>query len=155
MARRIIGSHSKIAIPPGEFQFFNQWSDGKDPKTILSNKRLEKWGIDFSDLYTLDHQKAFIRTLERYALAIGKEIPGEKTPFNEFYYPMIKDCLKEFDLKFIHLVRNPLDVMASYKHFSSRKNQKKYKLNSIKAHIVNWQPNDKLVLHQGVFVRNS
>jgi hypothetical protein len=100
---------------------------------------LKKWGIDFSDLYALDHQDVFICALERYAQAVGKKIPGEKTPFNEFYYPMIKACLKQFDLKFIHLVRNPFDVMASYKHFNAFKNQKKYKLNPIAAHIANWQ----------------
>ena len=50
LARRIIGSHSKIAIPPGEFQFFRQYVKGKSVAQILANKRLKLWNIDLSDL---------------------------------------------------------------------------------------------------------
>ena len=139
LVRRIIGSHSKIAIPPGEFNFFSKYTKGKTVEEILKNPRLNKWNINFSDLRNLDHREVFIQSLQRYADKIGKEIPGEKTPFNEFYYDIFKEWLKNFDLKFIHLVRNPFDVMASYKHFQRVKNKQNYNIRNISRHIINWQ----------------
>ena len=138
LARRIIGSHSKIAIPPGEFQFFYQYMKGKSVKQILDNIRLRSWNIDFSNLYSYEHQKAFIKALIRYTESIGKDIPGEKSPLNEFFYDIILDWLRDFEIRFIHLVRNPFDVMASYKYFNFLKNKRKSTLNSINAHIINW-----------------
>jgi hypothetical protein len=83
LARRIIGSHSKIAIPTGEFKFFRQLSNGKSVREILANPRLKEWNVDFSDLYAAQPAKVFIQTLTRYAENVGKEIPGEKTPQND------------------------------------------------------------------------
>lgn len=117
LAQRIIGSHSKIAIPVGEFKFFHGYASGKSVKEILTTNRwVRLWGVDLSDLYSREHQDAFINTLVRYTESVGKEIPGEKSPRNEFYYDIIQEWLKDFELKFIHLVRNPFDVMASYKY---------------------------------------
>jgi hypothetical protein len=139
LARRIIGSHSKIAIPTGEFKFFRQLSNGKSVREILANPRLKEWNVDFSDLYAAQPAKVFIQTLTRYAENVGKEIPGEKTPQNEFFFDLIKEWLKDFDIKFVHLVRNPFDVMASIKHFQAVKNMNKYKFQNFSEHIVNWK----------------
>ena len=121
LARRIIGSHSRIAVPPAEFQFFRQYARGKSVQSIMENKRLEDWHVDFSDLYPLEHRDAFIKTLERYTENLGKDIPGEKSPLNEFYYEIIEDWLQGYDLKFIHMLRNPFDMLASYKHAPFRR----------------------------------
>jgi hypothetical protein len=122
LARRIIGSHSKIAIPPAEFEFFAQYVDGKSVEEILSHRRFRKWEMAFSDFLSCEHRDVYIQALVRYARNAGKEIPGEKTPFNEFYYDIIQEWLQDFELKFIHLVRNPFDVMASHKDAPHRKN---------------------------------
>jgi hypothetical protein len=122
LARRIIGSHSKIAIPAGEFKFFSKYLAGKSVTEILTYDRLKSWNIDFSDLYSCDYREAFITSLTRYTESVGKEILGEKTPYNEFYYDIVQDWLKGFDLKFVHLVRNPFDVIASYKYAPFRQN---------------------------------
>jgi len=118
LALRIIGSHSKIAIPVGEFQFFHGYAKGQSVREILTTNRWVQrwWNVDFSDLYSREHRDVFITSLVRYTESVGKEIPGEKSPLNEFYYDIIQEWLKDFELKFIHLVRNPFDVMASYKH---------------------------------------
>jgi hypothetical protein len=44
LARRIIGSHSKIAISTGEFKFFTQFSKSKRIRGILANSRLKEGG---------------------------------------------------------------------------------------------------------------
>jgi hypothetical protein len=139
LARRIIGSHSKVAIPPGEFKFFSQYANGKSVQEILANKRLEKWNVDFSDLYTCKHRDVFVNTLLRYTERVGKQIPGEKTPLNEFYYDIALEWLSDFDVKFIHLVRNPFDVLASYKHAPFRaKNDRGLDLVSMTALTKKW-----------------
>ena len=116
LARKLIGSHSMIAIPPAEFQFFKNHNLGKSVQQILSNKRLADWQVDFSDLYETAPQNVYIDVLQRYAKNIGKSIPGEKSPHNEFYLETIEEWLQDFDLKFVHMLRNPIDVIASYKH---------------------------------------
>ncbi len=116
LARRLIGSHSMIAIPPTEFQFFKNHSQGKSVSQILKHERLTDWQIDVSDLYETDPQTVYTSTLQRYAKNIGKSIPGEKSPHNEFYLATIEAWLQDFDLKFVHMLRNPIDVIASYKH---------------------------------------
>jgi hypothetical protein len=116
LTRRIIGSHSQIAIPPAEFQFFKKHHQNKSVEQILSNKRLADWNVDFSDLYSLEPAQVYTKALQRYASQAGKRIAGEKSPFNEFYLDTIEHWLTDFDLKFILMVRNPFDVLASYKH---------------------------------------
>ena len=116
LIRRIIGSHSQIAIPPAEFQFFKKHHQQKSVEQILSNKRLADWNVDFSDLYSLEPRDVYIKVLQRYAAQAGKSIAGEKTPFNEFYLHTIESWLADFDLKFVLMVRNPIDVLASYKY---------------------------------------
>lgn len=139
LARRIIGSNSKIAIPPGEFNFFSNYAMGKTAKEILANERLKNWNVDYSDLYDCKHREVFVQILKRYAFSVGKEIPGEKTPFNEFYFNEIKEILNGFEIRFIHLVRNPLDVMASYKHFGAVTSKNSYKKRNISNYIFKWQ----------------
>ncbi len=136
LARRILGSHSKIAIPTGEFRFFGQCAKGYSVKEILSNPRVMSWGVDFSDLYEKSHHDVFVEVLSRYTRNMGKEIPGEKTPRNEFYYEAIKECLKSFDIKFVHLVRNPIDVIASFKHATFR--ESRGKINHLSALTSDW-----------------
>ena len=139
LVRRIIGSHSRIAIPPGEFQFFTRLSRGRTVEQVLERERLKKWDIDFTPYVERDPGEVFVRVLETYTQQAGKEIPGEKTPFNEFFYGEIKEALKGYELKFVHVVRNPLDVMASYKHMRSLRQEENYDLNDIAVHTRNWQ----------------
>lgn len=116
LTRRIIGSHSLVAIPPAEFQFTKGYHQGKSVQQILSNKRLAQWKLDLSDLYTLEPGAVYVKTLQRYADKLGKKIPGEKSPYNEFYLDTIEPWLAGFEFKFILMLRNPFDVLASYKH---------------------------------------
>lgn len=139
LARRIIGSHSQIAIPTGEFKFFRQYVKGRSIREILANPRLKEWNVDFSDLYEAEPQEVFVKTLFRYAASAGKEIPGEKTPQNEFFYDTLKDWLAGYHLKFVHLVRNPFDAMASFKNFQTKKNRQQYDLKKMSIHSRNWQ----------------
>lgn len=123
LTRRVIGSHSNIAIPPAEFMFLHRLAKGRSLDEVLSNHRLKQWNIDFSDLYAREPKDVYVQALLRYAESVGKEHTGEKTPLNEFYYDTLQEWLQDFELKFIHMVRNPFDVMASQKHMPERKNQ--------------------------------
>jgi hypothetical protein len=94
LARRLIGSHSQVAIPPVEFHYHPV----------------------VEDLVHLHSDLVYQQLLARYTALKGKSIAGEKSPLNEFYYRDIRRCLADSDLRFIHMVRNPFDVVASYKN---------------------------------------
>ena len=138
LTRRIIGSHSKIAIPPTEFQFLKRFSQGKSVSEILANEKLGQWNVDFSDLHDRKHREVFIDALVRYAESIGKEIPGEKSPLNEFFYDTIREWLNDFELRFIHVMRNPLDAIASLKHAAFRNVNRRRNTIDVSARSRNW-----------------
>lgn len=138
LTRRLIGSHAKIAVPPVELNFFHKYVRGKNVETILSGQRLAQLGIDLSELYALEPKEAFITTLMRYRDSVGKEIAGEKSPLNEFYYDLIQDWLQGFEVKFIHLIRNPVDMMASFKHAPFRGEKRHKSISGIAALSRNW-----------------
>jgi len=117
----IVGSHSRIAIPPGDFQFAELSDRGLTVErifSILSKKATWKlWGSrDFAAVFDMSHRDAFRATLIKYAEDTGKDIPGAKAPYCEFYIDAYEDWLSGDELKFIYVVRNPFDVMASLKH---------------------------------------
>lgn len=140
LVRRIIGSHSEIAIAPAEFQFFRNHSQGKSVRHTLSNERLTDWQVDFSDLYDGTPQDVYVTALQRYARQQGKSIAGEKSPLNEFYLETVEAWLKDFELKFIHMLRNPIDVIASYKNmFFDNNSVEKDNLDRLATVATNWQ----------------
>lgn len=116
LLRRIVGSHTHIAIPPHESRFFEQYRLGRTVGEILASDDLRRWDFDLTPYHGLSHPEAFRQVLVGYAERCGKEIPGEKTPQNEFHYDLIRDWLQNDDVRFLHIVRNPLDMVASYKH---------------------------------------
>ena len=120
LLRRIVGSNSRIAIPPTEFKFFAQYKMGATVDQIFANRKLRQWKIDLRPFASLPHPEAFRQALAHYADACGKEIPGEKTPLNEFHYSLIEQWLQDYELRFLQMVRNPLDVIASHKHAPHR-----------------------------------
>jgi len=115
LTRRIVGSHSDIAIPTAEFQFFRDYRQGKTIRQILANEKLQSWGVEFADLYEQAPSQVYLAVLTRYAEKLGKTIAGEKTPRNEFYLDLAEEWLKGSQLKCIIMMRNPIDVCASYK----------------------------------------
>lgn len=123
----IVGSHSRIFIPPGDFPFAELANKGLGVESIfsiLSKKATwELWNVkDTAAVIGMNHGDAFRATLVNYAEGVGKNIPGAKAPFCEFYIDLYKDWLVDDDLKFIYVLRNPFDVMASLKHSSIHRN---------------------------------
>ena len=121
---RLVNAHSQIAILAPEFKFFDHLQKGHDVQTILSNEKAQRWKLNLTDLYQQAPQDAYTETLIRYTDAAGKSIAGEKTPYNEFYYDLIQEWCTAFDLKFIHVVRHPLDTIASDKHALFRQDER-------------------------------
>lgn len=123
LVRRIVGSHSDIAMPPVEFMFFQKLATGRTVQDILSADEFRKrYEVDVSDLYGETPEAVYRELLTRYARHIGKPVAGEKSPRNELNYDRILKSLSGFDTRFIQIVRNPLDVIASFKYAPFRKN---------------------------------
>lgn len=117
----ILGSHSKIAMPPGDFHFAEQYTKGLSVNEIFQNLSKEgtwnHWHVkDFSFLYDKSHAVAFRESMRVYAEGIEKDIPAAKAPYSEFFFATYQDWLLGTDLKFLHMVRNPFDAIASFKH---------------------------------------
>ena len=124
LLRRVVGSHSDIAMPPVEFMFFQKISKGKSVEDILSAAEFQgRYGFEVNDLYGASPESAYRDLLFRYAKGINKTIAGEKSPRNEFHFAKIKESVANTDLKFLQIIRNPLDVVASYKKAPFRSNQ--------------------------------
>lgn len=140
LARRIIGSHSQIALPATEFNFFEKYIRAKGVKAILEDTRVQKWGLDLSDLHSSKPSEAYIQALLRYAEKCEKSIPGEKTPGNEFFFDLLEEWFEGYELRFVHLVRNPLEGAASFKHASFQGVQRGGKSYSVvRTYAENWR----------------
>jgi hypothetical protein len=89
---------------------------------------------------------------------INKKIPGVKCPCNEFYYQTIQEYLCDFEIKFIHLVRNPFDMVASFQNSPYSHDNIKKNPDNIEVHSRNWCRSVSLALArahyhpQGYFV---
>lgn len=146
----IVGSHSRIAIPPGDFPFAERAVTGLSVDTIFSIfKKKQTWDLwrvkDFSSVLDLDHGGAFRATLIQYAEGVGKDIPGAKAPFSEFYIDTYRDWLAADELKFIYVLRNPFDVMASLKHSHIHTNWRGYR-DLLEVQTRNWLRSTSVVL---------
>lgn len=153
LARRIVGSHSRIAMSPVEFKYYEHLQGGNSVRQILTREKfVSRFPPDVSDLYSAPPDQVFRDLLSRYAESVGKPIAGEKSPGNEFFYPVIMNSLKGFDVRFIHLVRNPLDAMASFKYapFRNQKNQGSL-LRDIAEHAHGWKRSLSLGLARALF----
>ena len=115
LGRRIIGSHSTIAIPPSEFNFLHKCARGAPLRRILSHHRLKSWKVSLDDLVDLAPREAYLKALRRYSHEAGKYHIGEKTPLNELQTDLLDQWFPGNELKFVQLIRNPIDVAASRK----------------------------------------
>jgi hypothetical protein len=115
LVRRIIGSHSTIAIPPAEFDFLGRVARGVPLETIFSNPRLQSWGIVLDDLVAMPPPQAYLEALRRYARFNEKLHFGEKTPLNELHTNLVDQWFSNIEVKLVQMVRNPLDAAASRK----------------------------------------
>ncbi len=146
----VVGSHSKISVPPGDFPFAEQCDKGLSVESIfsiLSKKATwQLWHVkDFAAVFDMSHGKAFRATLIKYAEGVGKNIPGAKAPFCEFYLDLYRDWLVDDDLKFIYVLRNPFDVMASLKHSHIHTNWHGFR-DLIEVQCRNWVRSASLIL---------
>ena len=150
----VLGSHSQISLPPGDYPFVEQYIKGFSVEKIFItlSKRgpWRKWCVkDFSDLVDKSHAEAFRNSMIRYATAIDKKIPAAKAPNSEFFHEIYQEWLQDFDLRFVHVVRNPFDVMASLKHSSYHENMFAFK-NVIELQSKNWQRSTSIGLARGL-----
>lgn len=162
LIRAVIGSHPDIAIYQWDLmlwtKFFNIYKNKKFTKKdieiavneILNHPKTKNCDVNFS-------KKIFIEELEKqepvyfeniyelflkyYSAENDKEYVGLKTPFNEFYS---NDIFKSFPkTKFIHVIRNPLNVAASLKE--AKKKWWGGKVNSY-FHIHSWKKSAQLAI---------
>lgn len=131
LMRRLLGSHSQIAIPPDELCYFR---DGVDPRApvadraelerglreLLATPKVRKWGLDEEEALgaagraEVSHRGLYALLLDLYRRQVGKPRVGEKTVGNEFKLDLLDTWFG--DVRFVHVVRNPLDVWASGRH---------------------------------------
>ena len=139
----VVGSNSRIAMPPGDYPFAEQYARNLSVEkifSILSTKATwDLWAEkDFTSLYNKSHGEAFRESMLRYAASMGKDIPSAKSPFTEFFYADYRSWLAEYDLKFVHVVRNPFDVIASLKKSHIHTNWQNF-TDLITVQASNWQ----------------
>lgn len=164
LTETIIGSHPEISIPPRDFTFFDYYKNGDDLKSVYD--KLDRRGIwkrwnkeiinkqniqqdelpNYETFFNDTPKHAYIASLTTYAEMINKTIAGVKCPRNEFYYDTIRTWLSDFDVRFIHLVRNPFDMVASFQNSSYYGDAVKNNPANIAVHSKNWCRSTSLAL---------
>jgi Sulfotransferase family len=123
----LLAAHPEITSFP-ETKFFQYlWSDRLKPQLSsrlreFFHKEIRRPDLcDELELYkgslTSDRIKWFVGILDKLAVEDGNNIWLEKTPEHVYFARDILDYLP--DAKFIHIVRNPLDVVASMRKATS------------------------------------
>jgi hypothetical protein len=138
----VVGSHSRIAIPPGDYPFAEQATRGLSVERIFSVLEKKKtWQLwlekGFADLYGAPHGEAFVESMRRYASSADKDIPAAKAPYSEFFYETYGNWLQSWDLRFVHVIRNPIDVVASLKKSHIHTNWNVY-VDTLEVQTRNW-----------------
>jgi hypothetical protein len=113
LTRRLLGSHSAIAVPTKEFKVRDVLDGRIDVAGFLDRLPLDDWGVPWRDLRSAPVGDAYRELLIRCASTVGKPVAGEKSPGNEH---CVQDMGRWFGadrLVVVHLVRDPLDRLAS------------------------------------------
>lgn len=123
LMRRIVGSHPDVAIP--SFEFGMGRAIESDESTAQVHERLAPRLDPATEPDTLPLgtvRDYFVELLDRFAHSLGRPIPGEKTPGNETHWPTLRDWFAPRRVGFIHMTRDPFDVIAS--HLNARWNDR-------------------------------
>jgi hypothetical protein len=131
---RLVGSHSEIAVPPGELGFFNVlWRPADPPDRPMHGRaefdrrlqrllaRIAPWGLPEEEVLEAargvppTYRDLFVFLLDLYRRRVGKPRVGENT-VNYQQWLHVLDAWFE-DHRFVHVVRDPIDAFASVKWF--------------------------------------
>jgi hypothetical protein len=113
LTRRLLGSHPLVAVPTKEFKVHDVVIGAADVPTFLGRLPLAEWGVDAGDLDAAPIGEVYPELLRRCADRVGKPVAGEKSPGNEHCYHEMLAWFGARRAVFVHLVRNPLDRLAS------------------------------------------
>jgi len=133
LMRNLIGSHSQIAIPPIEFGFFIDFdvADFDRPggyaravERFLAGSRPARWSLNTDYLATdgssaKDFYCAALNTFRRSVKPHARYI-GDKSTFIEFRFDTYRRWFGVENIRFIHMLRNPIDCFASTKRMPDR-----------------------------------
>ena len=144
LMRKILGSHTDVALLPTELRFFEKIYDGSELdeerfeaalNRALAFLQTKQFSLSRDSLWlrAKDHPKTwanlFTAILEEYRDKQAKLICGDKSPLYEFAYSEFCQWFEGTGLYFVHMVRNPIDCYASLKYLEGGK---------FKANIVYW-----------------
>lgn len=113
LMRRLLGSHSLIAVPTKEFKVHDVLLGQVDVGGFLDRLPLEEWGVESSDLVDRPIGEVYPALLQRCADVVGKPVSGEKSPGNEHCYEQMLEWFGARRVVMVHLVRDPVERLAS------------------------------------------
>ena len=113
LTRRVLGSHSAIAVINKELKVREVVEGRTDVRGFFARLPVDDWGIEWHDLLGAPIGVVYRELLIRCATAVGKPIGGEKTPGNEECLDRMREWFAGDRLVVVHLVRNPVDRLAS------------------------------------------
>lgn len=134
LMRRIVGSHSQVAIPPTDFEFF-EVAKGLPLGTpaerravaerLLAHPKLRAWGLPTAEILSgaedigPSARDLFTLLIERFRQLSDAPRSAWKTPKLEFHLDAFDAWFGE-SYRFVHLVRHPLDVYASNRWYDGQ-----------------------------------
>lgn len=113
LMRRLLGSHSQIAVPTKEFKVHDVVAGQTDVEGFLERLPLAEWGVEAADLADRPVGEVYRTLLRRCADVVGKPVAGEKSPGNEHCYEEMTEWFSGDRLVVVHMVRDPVERLAS------------------------------------------
>ncbi len=116
LMRAILDTHPDVAMVRPELDYPGQIARGVRVADALTTLKVRTY-LEIPDrLLGSAPEAAYRSVLLWHAGQRGRPIAGEKSPLNEFWYDELTRWLQGDQVRFVHLVRNPIEVVASFKH---------------------------------------
>jgi hypothetical protein len=141
LVRAILSKHSALAVPPAELSFFRvldleyerrfSKEELQEAATkLLASKKAHLLHVNEDKVLEILAERlgssntgslgiVFDAVMSAYAVDRSKDWWVEKTTYYEFYYDVLKEWFP--NLKFIHMVRHPINVYASWKNYRGKR----------------------------------
>lgn len=120
LMRGLLNVHPDVALLPVEFKFVETVAWGDSVADLLASEKLRHAVEVPAGLSKASPGVVYREILLRQAERLNRPIAGEKSPLNEFWYDQILSWLPGDQVRFVHMVRNPFEVLGSFKHAQFR-----------------------------------
>jgi len=114
--RRLLGSHDDVYLPPFELEFHRRRHRGEDVRYTVAELSSKIPDLELDQLDLTSHKTLFRTLIAQMARRHAVAVAGDKTPGIELHPYWYAAALGPVRVGLVHMIRNPIDVVASHLH---------------------------------------